>query len=94
MKIFSSKVPFLRALLIKTKGVGNMPKKETGVPNLDKYLGERQRTLCNYEQGARMYGVPYYTFVNLCKEAGASFKVKRTAIYNMILFNRLNRKVV
>lgn len=53
-----------------------MPKKETGVPNLDKYLGERQRTLCNYEQGARMYGVPYYTFVNLCKEAGASFKVK------------------
>lgn len=60
-----------------------MPKKETGVPNLDKYLGERQRTLCNYEQGARMYGVPYYTFVNLCKEAGASFKVKRTAIVDL-----------
>lgn len=65
-----------------------MPKKETGVPNLDKYLGERQRTLCNYEQGARMYGVPYYTFVNLCKEAGASFKVKRTAIVDLDGFFR------
>ena len=31
-----------------------------------------------------MYGVPYYTFVNLCKEAGASFKVKRTAIVDLV----------
>ncbi len=61
-----------------------MPKKQAvGVPDLDPYLGKKRRTLCSYEEGATMYGLRYYSFVNLAKEADANIKVKRHALVNL-----------
>lgn len=61
-----------------------MPKKQAvAVPDLDQYLGEKRRTLCSYEEGAKMYGLRYYSFVNLAKEAKANIKVKRHAVVDL-----------
>ena len=50
--------------------------------NLDKYLeGDKKRYL-TYEEAARRYSMPYWTFVNLAKEAGAVRKVKRMVLVN------------
>ena len=61
-----------------------MPKKKAvGVPDLDAYLGKNRRTLCSYEEGANMYGLRFYSFVNLAKEANANIKVKRHALVDL-----------
>lgn len=61
-----------------------MPKKKAvGVPDLDAYLGKNRRTLCSYEEGAKMYGLRFYSFVNLAKEANANIKVKRHALVDL-----------
>ena len=50
--------------------------------NLDKYLeGDKKRYL-TYEEAARRYSMPYWTLVNLAKEAGAVRKVKRMVLVN------------
>lgn len=54
-------------------------------PDLDKYLGEEKRNLVTYEQGARLYGVPFYTFVHIAKEANATFTVKKKALADLNL---------
>ena len=38
---------------------------EGGFPNLDKYLEGRKHNYVNYTEGARMYRIPYYSFVRL-----------------------------
>ena len=35
--------------------------------DLEKYLVGRKHIFVSYEQGARMYSMPYWTFVNLTK---------------------------
>lgn len=47
-----------------------MPRKKFG-PDLDKYLEDGARRYVSYEQGARMYSMPYYSFVRLTKDAQA-----------------------
>ena len=34
----------------------------------------------NYEEGAEIYGIPYYSFVRLAKEAEATFTLRKTAV--------------
>ena len=47
--------------------------------NLDKYLeGDKKRYL-TYEDAARRYSMPYWTLVNLAKEAGATWALRKTA---------------
>ena len=63
----------------------NEAKDETGqesgdFPDLDEYLEGRGRHLVNYSEGARLYRIPYYSFVRLAKEAEASYKLRKTAI--------------
>ena len=55
-------------------------KRNRGFPNLDKYLKDRGRKLVNYEEGAEIYGIPYYSFVRLAKEAEATFTLRKTAV--------------
>ena len=46
-----------------------MAVKNEGLPDLEGYLEERGRHLVTYTEGARMYHIPYYSFVRLAKEA-------------------------
>ena len=59
-------------------------KRNRGFPNLDKYLKDRGRKLVNYEEGAEIYGIPYYSFVRLAKEAEATFTLRKTAVADML----------
>ncbi len=54
-----------------------------GFPDLDKYLEGRQRKLVNYTEGAEIYGIPYYSFVRLAREAEAHFCLRKTAVVDM-----------
>lgn len=61
-------------------------KKKPRLPDLEKYLKTKKRHLVTYADGARMYKVPYYTFVHLAKDANAYFVAKKTAIVELELF--------
>lgn len=54
-----------------------------GFPNLDKYLEGRERHWVTYTEGARMYRIPYYSFVRLAREAEAHFCMRKTAIVDV-----------
>lgn len=45
----------------------NMEVKNEGLPDLEGYLEERGRHLVTYTEGARMYHIPYHSFVCLAK---------------------------
>ena len=55
-----------------------MAVKNEGLPDLEGYLEERGRHLVTYTEGARMYHIPYYSFVRLAKEAKANLPLRRT----------------
>lgn len=63
-------------------------KKRARLPDLEKYLKNRRRHPVTYADGARMYNVPYYTFVHLAKDADASFVAKKVAIVELELFEK------
>lgn len=52
-------------------------------PDLDKYLGNRQRKLVSYAEGARIYSLNYYTFVKLAKRAGANIRIKKNVVIDL-----------
>lgn len=56
---------------------------QAGMPDLDKYLEGRARHLVNYSEGARMYRIPYYSFVRLAREADAHICMRKTAIVDI-----------
>ena len=59
-----------------------------GIPNLDKYLEGRKRHLVNYAEGARMYRIPYYSFVRLAREAEAHFCMRKTSVVDIGLIEK------
>lgn len=60
-------------------------KKTEGVraPDLDKYLEGKSHRYVSYKDGARMYSMPYWTFVNFAKEAGATWALRKTAMVDL-----------
>ena len=60
-----------------------MAVKNEGLPDLEGYLEERGRHLVTYTEGARMYHIPYYSFVRLAKEAKANLPLRRTIIIDV-----------
>ena len=60
-----------------------MPRKKPPPVNLDKYLLGRGKTYISYATGAKMYSMPYWTFVTVAKEAGATWALRKTAIVDM-----------
>ena len=60
-----------------------MAKMDEKFPNLDEYMEEKKRHLVSYAEGARMYQIPYYSFVRLAKEAGANTTLRRTCVINV-----------
>lgn len=60
-----------------------MAVKNEGLPDLEGYLEERGRHLVTYTKGARMYHIPYYSFVRLAKEAKANLPLRRTTVVDV-----------
>lgn len=51
--------------------------------DLEKYLKGYEHRYCTYQDGARDYRMAYWSFVNLCKEAGANIKLRKTALVDL-----------
>ena len=52
-------------------------------PDLDKYLEGRKKRYTTYGLGAGMYSLNYYSFVKLCKEAGANIQIKKKVVVDL-----------
>ena len=70
------------------EAVGRQDTKAGELPDLDKYLGDRRRQLVSYSEGARLYRIPYYSFVRLAKEAKANYIVRKTVIVDIGLVEK------
>lgn len=62
--------------------------KSKGPPDLEKYLEGRNHKYMTYQQAARYYGLPYWGFVTMAKEAKATWKLRKTAIVDIAVFDR------
>jgi predicted nucleic acid-binding OB-fold protein len=51
--------------------------------DLEKYLEGKKHRCCTYAQGARLYAMAYWSFVNICKEAKANIKLRKTALVDL-----------
>ncbi len=57
-----------------------MANRKATLPDLSKYMEGRKRHFVTYFEGVEMYGIPYYSFVRLAKEAQANYTLRKTAI--------------
>jgi hypothetical protein len=57
--------------------------KKKGRPNLEKYLDGKGRKFVDYAQGAKLYNLPYWSFVRVAKEADANYPIRKTAIVDL-----------
>ena len=55
-----------------TRKEANMPKEKSPPVNLDKYLEGRNHKYMTYEKASRLYGLPFWGFVSVAKEAKAT----------------------
>lgn len=60
-----------------------MKRKQDSLPDLEKYLKDGGHRYVTYEQGARLYRLPFYSFVRVAKEAKANYLVSRAAIVDL-----------
>ena len=60
-----------------------MKKKKKGRPDLEKYLDGKGRRFVDYAQGAKLYNLPYWSFVRVAKEADANYPIRKTAIVDL-----------
>jgi len=56
--------------------------------NLDEYIQGEKRKYITYEAGARLYSMPYWTFVKVAKEANATWCLRKTAILDMNVLDK------
>lgn len=59
-----------------------------GLPNLDRFLEGREKKFVTYAEGCDMYGIPYYSFVRLAKEAGANITLRKNAIVDVDMIEK------
>lgn len=52
-------------------------------PDLEKYLDGHGRRFVNYAQGAKLYQLPYWSFVRVAKEAGSNYPIRKTCIVDL-----------
>ena len=57
-------------------------------PNLEKYITEENRhNFISYEEGAKLYGMPYWTFVRFAKSAKSTTALRKTAVVDMVILD-------
>jgi len=52
-------------------------------PDLEKYLEGRGHRFVNYAQGAKLYHLPYWSFVRVAKEANSNYPIRKTCIVDL-----------
>ena len=57
--------------------------KKKGRTDLEKYLDGKGRRFVDYAQGAKLYNLPYWSFVRVAKEADANYPIRKTAIVDL-----------
>lgn len=62
--------------------------KGKGPENLDNYLEGRDHRYMNYQEASRLYGLPYWSFVSMAKEAKATWKLRKTAMVDLVKFDK------
>ncbi len=60
--------------------------------DLEKYLAGKKHRYCTYQNGARLYSMAYWSFVVMCKEAGANISLRKTALAYSGCGNRRSSK--
>ena len=65
-----------------------MPKKKGPHINLDKYLDNADQKYMTYQQAAKVYGIPYWSFVNSAKEAKATWVFRKTAVVDIAKYEK------
>lgn len=65
-----------------------MPKAKAPPVNLDKYLEGRNHKYMTYEKASRLYGIPYWAFVSVAKIAKATWKLRKTAMVDIVVFEK------
>lgn len=65
-----------------------MKEKQVRAPDLEKYLEGRKHRYTTYEKGARMYNLPYWTFVKLAKDAKATWPLRKTSMVDIDLLDK------
>ena len=63
-------------------------------PDLDQYLKGRKKRYTTYGLGAGMYSLNYYSFVRLCKEAGANIQIKKKVIVDLDILDAYLESVI
>ena len=58
------------------------------LPDLDRFLEGRGRKFVTYQEGSDLYGIPYYSFVRLAKEAGANIRIKKKVVIDLELVEK------
>ena len=65
-----------------------MQKEKSPPVNLEKYLEGKKHKYMSYEEASRMYGIPYWSFVSLAKEAKATWKLRKTAMVDIVVLDK------
>lgn len=56
------------------------------IPELEKHLDQRERRYITYLEGAKRFGVPYYTFVHAARSAKANYKFGKGVLVDIEIF--------
>lgn len=60
-----------------------MNQSKRSIPDLDKYLGENRHRYAKYYEGSRLYGMNYYQFIKLVKEADAGILIRKSILVDL-----------
>ena len=62
-------------------------------PDLEAYItDENRRRFITYSDGAKYFGLRYWTFVRLCQKAGANIPLRKTAIVDLDVLEKFIEK--
>lgn len=65
-----------------------MTQKSNSPPNLDKYIKRKLHKFVIYEGGARLYSIPYWSFVSFAKEARANVMIRQRVLVDQDIFDK------
>lgn len=65
-----------------------MSNKKVRAPDLEKYFEGGKHRYMSYSDAAKSYSLPYWTFVNLAKEANATWKLRKTAMVDVDVLDK------
>jgi hypothetical protein len=59
-----------------------MAHKRSEVPELEKMLQYGRKKFVRYDEGAKIYSMGLHSFMNLAKDAGATYRIKGIVLVN------------